>query len=106
MIKLELAFNTEKFNQFLSKTMKLTKANIDQINSAMRHVNKIIEDKLDKDFLIGHSYFISNDEKFENFNDWYSDIVEINIIPMIEEYFFDDETTVQIIRNILGDSDA
>src|SRR5690625_4649265 len=104
-LTLEPAYGTAKFNEFLSKTMELTKESISQINGAMIHVNSIIEERLDKNFLIGHSYFIT-DETIDGFDTWFGDIVEFDIVPMIEEYFFDDEDTVQEIRHILGDINA
>lgn len=103
---LEPAFGTNKFNAFLHDKMKLSEPYIQKINKAMKQVNTIIEEKLSKDFLIGHSYFISNDETIESFDEWYDDIVEFEIMPMIEEYFFDDEASVQVIHNILGKSNA
>src|SRR5690625_4869457 len=51
-LTLEPAYGTVKFNEFLSKAMELTKENISQINDAMIHVNSIIEERLDKNFLI------------------------------------------------------
>lgn len=105
-LTLEPAYGTVKFNEFLSKTMELTKENIGQINDAMIHVNSLIEERLDKNFLIGHSYFIADDETIDDFDTWFGDIVEFDIMPMIEEYFFDDEDTVQKIRHILGDINA
>lgn len=105
-LTLEPAYGTVKFNEFLSKAMELTKENISQINDAMIHVNSIIEERLDKNFLIGHSYFITDDETIDDFDTWFGDIVEFDIMPMIEEYFFDDEDTVQEIRHILGDINA
>src|SRR5699024_11313485 len=56
------------------------------------HVNSIIEERLDKNFLIGHSYFITDDETIDDFDTWFGDIVEFDIMPMIEEYFFDDRS--------------
>src|SRR5699024_8890710 len=105
-LTLEPAFGTEKFNKFLREKMELSEANITKINDVMQQVNKIIADKLSKDFLIGHSYFISNNETIENFDLWYEDIVAFEIMPMIEEYFFDDEATVRAIANILGENNA
>src|SRR5690625_26372 len=105
-LTLEPAFGTHKFNTFLREKMELSEANITKINNVMKRVNNIIEDKLGKDFLIGHSYFILNDETINDFDIWYDDIVEFEIMPMIEEYFFDDEAAVRTIANILGENDA
>lgn len=52
-------------------------------------LNKAIKEdtSLGKGFEIGHSYFIS-----DNINDeWVKSAVEYEIIPLIEEYWFDNE---------------
>lgn len=103
---IEPTFGTSKFNTFLRERMELKESEIAKINDSMIKVNDIIEGKLGKDFLIGHSYFISNDESIEDFDLWYEDIVTYEIMPMIEEYFFDDEDTIQVITNIFGEYNA
>jgi len=53
-------------------------------------LNKAIKEdtSLGKGFEIGHSYFIS-----DNINDeWVKSAVEYEIIPLIEEYWFDNDS--------------
>ncbi|PTJ79310.1 AAA family ATPase [Staphylococcus kloosii] len=98
---LEPAFDTEKFNKFLVENMKLEKKQLNKINNTMTKINRIIEHTLGNDFIIGHSYFVVNEGEVNDFAEWYDDIVTFEIIPMIEEYYFDDEVTSQRLINIL-----
>ena len=54
----------------------------------LQTINKRIEKLLDKDHLIGHSYFILKDG--ENANDKLKNSFYKNIIPLLQEYFFGD----------------
>jgi hypothetical protein len=54
----------------------------------LQTINKRIEKLLDKDHLIGHSYFILKDG--ENANDKLMNSFYKNIIPLLQEYFFGD----------------
>jgi 5-methylcytosine-specific restriction protein B len=56
----------------------------------LRKMNRRIEKLLDRDHLIGHSYFLLNEEEKQNpepklLNSFYR-----NIIPLLQEYFFGD----------------
>lgn len=55
----------------------------------IKELNKdILEDKtLGKGFCLGHSYFCNIDECT---NDLLKDIVDFDILPMINEYWFDE----------------
>ena len=58
----------------------------------MDDLNKYIEDNLGKDFKLGHSYFmkIENEEDLEF-------VKEYKIKPLLEEYFYSDEKSVDDI---------
>lgn len=63
------------------------------IADKMAALNKgIMEvDALGKDFFVGHSYFCLNDHlKNEEELDWYQAIIDFEIRPLLEEYWFDD----------------
>ena len=62
-----------------------------KIINKMNNLNKIIEaDSLDlgKGYRIGHSYFTPT-EKVDNTEEWYKSIIEMEIEPLIREYWFD-----------------
>lgn len=103
-ITLEPAYGTPKFNRFLENERDLSKEFITELNKKMLAVNQLIEERLGKDFLIGHSYFIDSKENVENKEQWYHEIVKYEVMPMIEEYFFDDEHSIHEIKNLLSDS--
>ena len=94
-------FETEAFNNYISKweTPKLRK-----LIKAIVELNKVIEsdDSLGSGFCIGHSYLC----KLDGGNDLES-IVEYDIIPMLREYWFDNDDKFnqqsQYLRKALND---
>ncbi len=80
----------EKFIEYLvSNGLKRTFAN--KVANQITNLNEIIKNdtSLGNGFMIGHSYFCSklgsNDQK-----EWYQQIIENEICPLLEEYWFDD----------------
>lgn len=102
-ITLRPAFGTEKFNNYLQNKMNLDFNQIEKINSRLIKTNNMIKDTLGEDFEIGHSYFIEDSENIQDFNTWYNEIINYEIIPLIEEYFFDDLDIVEELKMVLGD---
>ncbi|MBC7473277.1 MAG: AAA family ATPase [Candidatus Sericytochromatia bacterium] len=101
-IDIEPAFNTDKFKSFLiEKNIDETFTNF--IIKKFKAINSNIEKdpRLGKGYKIGHSYFSSN-EKIENFKEWYKEIIETEIEPLILEYWFDEEEKAkEQIENLL-----
>ena len=64
------------------------------------------DESLGKGFVIGHSYF-TNLRK-DNIEYQLSNIIEFEIIPLLEEYWFDEEEKVEDwsnrLRSVLNDS--
>ena len=60
-------------------------ARIKELNNAIRK-----DSTLGKGFEIGHSYFAPEDISVID-NEWVRNVVEYEIIPLIEEYWFDNE---------------
>lgn len=58
---------------------------IKELNSAIR-----TDSSLGKGFEIGHSYFAPEDHKVID-DEWVHNVIEYEIIPLIEEYWFDDD---------------
>ena len=92
-------FETDAFNSYISKWSNQKLGNL--IN-AIIELNKVIadDDSLGSGFCIGHSYLC-------NFDDGYDleSIVEYDIIPMLREYWFDNDEQynqeAQKLRNAL-----
>ena len=55
----------------------------------MNTLNAEISDELGTGFEIGHSFFTPTGAIIHN-DDWYKDIINFEIIPLLEEYYFDD----------------
>ena len=68
--------------------------------SRVRELNKeIAADKsLGKGFCIGHSYFCGRDICTD---EWLQSVVEYDILPMLNEYWFDEPAKIQRWENIL-----
>ena len=76
---------------------------IGRLVEAVKKVNEQIlaDDSLGKGFLIGHSYLILNDGE-KNFDmETAESIIEYDLIPLVEEYWFDNESKAKQARNIL-----
>ncbi len=101
-LTLEPAFGTNKFNSYLENEMHLNSEQINRINTKMIEINSIIEYSIGNDFRIGHSYFISSKEDMGNFDDWCNEIIKYEIMPILEEYYYDDLDRVQEFRSILN----
>jgi len=89
-VNLEPAFETSKFNAFI-KALGVPEKLIQQINIRLTSLNQTISSEsknLGPGFRIGHSYFCSNNEGEYN-EKWYSRIVDYEIGPLLEEYWFD-----------------
>ena len=91
------AFNNEekakKLKKYISRYIK-TKRVIDKIFERFKELNKYIADKkesgLGYGFCIGHSYFCNPPINGQSDEDWYDAIINFEIIPLLEEYWWDD----------------
>lgn len=85
-IKYQEGLANETFNEIINKVKDLNK--------------EITLDKsLGKGFCIGHSYFCGAKECTD---DWMKEIVNYDILPMLSEYWFDDNNKLQNWENILN----
>jgi 5-methylcytosine-specific restriction protein B len=94
-IDLEPAFGKAPFIAWLSKYIEedLSK----HLNRVFGELNSAIEKdnrNLGRGFKVGHSYFCTppSDQKT---SEWYSSILLTEIIPLLEEYWFEDSTKVK-----------
>lgn len=84
-VKYQTGLNNETFNELVEQTKQLNK--------------EITMDKsLGKGFCIGHSYFCGQKECTD---EWVRSIVDYDILPMLAEYWFDDNGKLQRWENIL-----
>ena len=99
-INIEPAFENESFIKELNKDFK-DKAQ--KIIDTMKDINEGIknDNSLGKGFVIGHSYFCNRE--IEDL----PTIVNYEIIPLFEEYWYDEETTlkeyINKVKEVLND---
>lgn len=86
-IQYQQSLKNETFNDLLAKVIEL--------NSEIA-----LDRSLGRGFCIGHSYFCGRDEL--NCTDkWMQEVVDYDILPMLGEYWFDDQEKYQRWENIL-----
>lgn len=85
---------------FISYQNGLNSETLDELISKVKEFNrKIAADKsLGRGFCIGHSYFCGRDVCTD---EWLHSVVDYDILPMLSEYWFDDENEFQRWKNIL-----
>lgn len=102
------AFENAGQNGFGEYTKNIHCESYHTVIATIKELNKAIrkDSTLGKGFEIGHSYFAPDDITVIN-DDWVHDVVEYEIIPLIEEYWFDDEekvdTWTKALYQALGD---
>lgn len=96
---MEPGFDSDGFKDY-QKGLK--NATFDTLIARIKDLNtEITKDKsLGKGFCIGHSYFCGAD-KYKCTDEWMQDIVDYDILPMLGEYWFDDDEKVQHWTDIL-----
>lgn len=100
-ITLRPAFNTEKFNEYMVNELGYEQKELDIINDKMSRINKMIRENLQDTFEIGHSYFIESNRP-EDFNLFLNEVFKYEILPLIREYFFDDESLINEFKGVMG----
>lgn len=94
------AFDTEGFRKYRDD-----KANekYNRLISAIEKINETIENDvtLGKGFRIGHSYFCTKNTVDDK---WLNSVVTYEILPLLEEYWFDDNSKVVECERILKEA--
>ena len=95
--EVEPGFDSEGFIQYQNG---LNNETLNELVNKVKDLNREIslDKSLGKGFCIGHSYFCGRDVCTE---EWLHSIVEYDILPMLREYWFDDENKFQRWENIL-----
>ena len=75
---------------------------LSQIKAKLDSLNQAIADdpNLGPQFRIGHSFVTPND-KIDNVSDWFRQVVETEIGPLLDEYWYDDREKAREERNNL-----
>ena len=96
-VEMEPGFDSEGFIQYQNE---LNNETLNELVNKVKDLNREIslDKSLGKGFCIGHSYFCGRDVCTE---DWLHSIVDYDILPMLREYWFDDENKFQRWENIL-----
>ena len=95
--EMEPGFDSEGFIQYKNS---LNNKMLNELVSRVEELNReIARDKsLGKGFCIGHSYFCGRDSCTE---EWLHSIVDYDILPILREYWFDDDAKFQHWEHIL-----
>ena len=104
-INLDPAFENDdtcdKFKKYLIETEGVDRSYVDKIVIAYKKLNDYMKANLSKDFTIGHSYFINQFTDQENYDETYDSIVKYEIVPLLEEYFYDNLEKVEEAKRII-----
>ena len=95
--EVEPGFDSEGFIQYQNG---LDSETLNELVSRVKDLNREIalDKSLGKGFCIGHSYFCGRDVCTE---EWLHSVVDYDILPMLREYWFDDDNKFQRWENIL-----
>ena len=100
------AFSSTAFEQELLRK-RVTAEMVSRIRTKMEDLNRAIEETqaLGRGFVVGHSFFTDGPAAAEREEDWYTRVVETEILPLLEQYWFDSQETVDSWRKKLTDWD-
>ncbi len=95
-VDMEPGFNSDGFKKYQKECNSET---FDSVITQIAELNRTIaaDKSLGKGFCIGHSYFCGNN----NNDNWLSSVIDYEIIPMLNEYWFDDSQKIQHWTNLL-----
>jgi 5-methylcytosine-specific restriction protein B len=87
-------------NGFIKYQKKFSNETFDTLIDRIKELNQEItqDNSLGKGFCIGHSYFCNASECT---TEWMKDVVDFDILPMLSEYWFDNDSKLQRWENIL-----
>ena len=95
--EIDPAFGNLKFKAHL-KSFLHDSSVVDLVIERLKALNDKIADSensgLGKGFCIGHSYFCVPPVSGQNEKDWYKSIINYEIVPLLEEYWWDDRNKV------------
>ena len=89
-VNLSPAFDSDGFKMYQDE---VNSSSLNEVVKVIKSLNEEISSRLGKGFVIGHSYFVRKDPKEVN-NNFLKEIIDYDIIPLLEEYFFDETDDV------------
>ncbi len=94
---MDTGFHSEGYRPYQAS---LANETFDALIETVKELNRAIktDNSLGEGFCIGHSYFCGQDVCTEN---WMREVINYDIIPMLQEYWFDDKQKVQQWENRL-----
>jgi 5-methylcytosine-specific restriction protein B len=101
--KMNPAFESEGFGKY---QRELNSIKFDRLIQVVQELNETIagDASLGEGFVIGHSYFCGEKICLDN---WLREILEYDLIPILEEYWFDDSSRAKLwankMRGVLND---
>ncbi|MCH5337340.1 MAG: AAA family ATPase [Acetatifactor sp.] len=102
--EIEPAFPKPKFKKHLLKYLKVAGV-VDAVVDRLSELNNKIADEttsgLGKGFCIGHSYFCVPPVEGQTDDDWYNTIIDYEISPLLDEYWWDDKHKADDCRKAL-----
>ncbi len=92
----------EKFKSFLSQK-EISETLITHISNSIQKVNQEIakDINLGEGFQIGHSYFCDYEKEKMEEKEWFNQVIQFEIQPLLEEIWFDDSEKVREMMKIL-----
>jgi MoxR-like ATPase len=105
-VSLDPGFETEAFAAELAR-MQVPTLLVQRIRTRVKQLNdKIREDRqLGQGFCVGHSYFCQVPAGRAPAGDWYRQIIDTEIRPLLDEYWFDAPETVAEVIDLLHDDE-
>ena len=98
--EVEPAFSKPEFKKYLINKNNINSDFVEQLCSKFNKVNSNIEEDLNRGFKIGHSYFV-DELKTDDLYSSYQNIIKYEIIPLLKEYWIDDEEKVKEYSDML-----
>lgn len=94
------AFETEGFRAYRRSK---NSPKLDRLIAAVEKLNTAIEqdDTLGRGFCIGHSYFCTEDSIDDT---WLNNVISYEIVPLLEEYWFDEPAKVRDWEQVLREA--
>ncbi|MDR1857304.1 MAG: EVE domain-containing protein [Desulfovibrio sp.] len=93
-------------NGFKERLNEINNPKLDKLILKVQKLNETIEkdESLGSGFRIGHSYFCPKDDEVDD--DWLSSVIEYELLPLLEEYWFDDKSKIEYwskeLRSVLN----